>query len=203
MRICPLPDAWERTHRKLVVVRDLQQSAGNELPPVPIPLVLAGWTYSNDLEKRRRWEEMKEWALNAGAWRFIDEVGEGEWYEVSTPSTYTLGPMGGPMYRSWESTPSKKVSPSQKGQWISLLSSKWNEIAGPSLSETTRPLRITGAKGKRLVVLVVEPSATPPWGDWDRLPMDERRISFREFRTRVNNALEPHVVDHVDFVRSE
>ena len=37
------------------------------VPPFPpVPLILAGWAYSNDVEKMQRWEETVAWARDNG-----------------------------------------------------------------------------------------------------------------------------------------
>jgi len=71
-------------------------------PPLPpIPLILSGWVYSNDVEKMERWKETVTWAKNNGCADLI-EIPAGEFYYVDEPSSYTVGPLGGPMYHPWD-----------------------------------------------------------------------------------------------------
>jgi len=55
--VCPQPALWAELHSRLQKV-----AAENGLPPPPQPLILNGWVFSNDVEKRNRWEETLAWA---------------------------------------------------------------------------------------------------------------------------------------------
>jgi hypothetical protein len=37
-----------------------------------VPLILAGWAYSNDVEKRDRWQETLDWADRHGVADFVN-----------------------------------------------------------------------------------------------------------------------------------
>ena len=39
------------------------QNPGTFNHPPPVPLILAGWVFSNDHEKKRRWDQTIEWAI--------------------------------------------------------------------------------------------------------------------------------------------
>lgn len=63
MTICPNPEAWNE------VFKQLQAFALSHpcIPPAPpVPLVLAAWAYSNDIEKRDRWSQTVSWATLNG-----------------------------------------------------------------------------------------------------------------------------------------
>ena len=62
-------------------------------PSPPKPLVLAGWAYSNDVEKMRCWEETVAWARVNGCADVI-EISEQDFYYVEEPTSYAVGPMG-------------------------------------------------------------------------------------------------------------
>ncbi len=80
---------------------------------------------------------------------------------------------------------------------IQRLVDSWPKVAG-ALAGECHPLKFTGSKGRRLLVLVTG-EAQPPWGGWFRLADSPKRLEFTAFRKRVNEALAPHHVDHVDF----
>jgi hypothetical protein len=46
--------------------------------PPPKPLILAGWAYSSDIEKKERWEETVGWASNNGCQALIDGIPDDE-----------------------------------------------------------------------------------------------------------------------------
>lgn len=115
-------------------------------------------------------------------------------------SDYTVGPMGGPMYLSWTLDPKPKLDHAARQNVIAVLRSKWTNIVGSDLRNITLPTRLTGTKGRRLLV-AVKADREPPWGSWSALARDERRRMFTAFRAAINRELAPHVVDHIDFIR--
>ena len=60
--VCPNPDAWHRVYQRLST---LATDRGMD-PPPPKPLILGGWVFTNDVEKKRRWEETVAWAEARG-----------------------------------------------------------------------------------------------------------------------------------------
>jgi hypothetical protein len=52
---------------------------------------------------------------------------------------------------------------------------------------------------RRLVVSVSQSAPSPPWGDWNRLANNESRRAFTELRRKVNTAIAPLEIDHIDF----
>lgn len=67
----------------------------------PKPLILAGWAYSNDIEKMRRWEETVAWATKNGCPDLVG-ISDTDFYYVDEPTSYNVGPLGGPRYRPWD-----------------------------------------------------------------------------------------------------
>ena len=120
---------------------------------------------------------------------------------VSELSTYEVGPMGGPMYLEWDSSPKTTPSAEEAESSIHLLTTNWKEIAGLDLASHTKPLRFTGKKRRRLLVLA-DPKYVPPWGSWNTLKPGEEHRSFTRLRKRVNETISPIKVDHIDFVLS-
>jgi len=165
----------------------------------PEPLILAGWAYSNDIEKRQRWEETVAWANDNGCPGVLAEIPDHDFYFVSEPTTYVVGPEGGPMYRPWDFDTKCCPSPEELSRHFETLKAQWSEIVGPELAPITRPLAFTGEKARRLLVLANH-FVLPPWGGWSHLsPVEVERRTFTRFRSAVNSAIAPHEVDHIDF----
>jgi Dna[CI] antecedent, DciA len=106
------------------------------------------------------------------------------------------------MHLPWNFDPKPVVSEGQATQAMKTLVEKWPEIAGEELSAITRPLAFTGSKNSRLLVYA-DISAKPPWGSWTELGHGPERREFSRFRAAVNAAIEPLLVDHIDFVHDE
>jgi hypothetical protein len=194
--ICPKPDAWAELHRRL------QEAASREnprIPPPPVPLILAGWTYSNDVEKQNRWQETLAWTDHHGLGALLNDIEDGSMHVVSKLSDDKTGPLGGPMKLDWKFDPKPDVDAVVKERTVEALKTNWNKVVGGELGAITSPIRLTGAKGRRLVVWV-KADVAPPWGTWTTLADDEKRRSFTAFRAAVNAALAPLEVDHIDFV---
>lgn len=167
-------------------------------PSPPTPLILAGWAYSNDVEKMRRWIETVDWATSNGCPDLV-EVPDEDFYCVEEPTSYAVGPLGGPMYRPWDFEGKDYPQAGEFAEHLDALRSRWRNIVGPELALVSQPLAFTGAKARRLLVRTDE-DARPPWGSWSHLSaVESERRSFTRFRASINNAIAPHEVDHVDF----
>jgi hypothetical protein len=145
------------------------------------------------------WEETVAWARINGCADIV-EISDQDFYFVDEPTSYTVGPMGGPMYLPWDFQQKDRPPPNQVLELIEALKSRWQDIAGPELALITRPLVFTGAKARRLLVQA-HSTASPPWGDWSHLStVESERRTFTLFRSSINRAIAPYEVDHVDFV---
>jgi hypothetical protein len=193
--ICPKPDIWAELHRRLQEAA----TAKSGIPPPPVPLILAGRAYSNDVEKRARWKETLAWADHHGLGALLSDIADDSMHMVSEPSTTKTGPLGGPLKFDWSFDPKPKVDAAQRDRAIKALQSNWGEVVGTELGAVTSPIRLTGAKGRRLLVLVTG-HITPQWGTWTTLAHDESRRAFTAFRAAINDAIAPLEVDHIDFV---
>ena len=60
-RICPNPAQWNGVFRLLTSFA--KPNPCNPSSP-PKPLILSGWAYNNDVDKKQRWEETMVWATN-------------------------------------------------------------------------------------------------------------------------------------------
>lgn len=200
MRICPNPQVWHAVSRRID-----EYSRSHPCTPSrpPVPLILAGWAYSNDIEKLRRWEETVEWATSNGCEDLVSGIPDRDFYSVSNPTTYQVGPGGGPMYRSWDFEAKPCPSPDQLERCMDTLTSRWLEIAGREIGSATRPVGFSGKKRRRLLVWA-DSKTRPPWGEWSKRSEEEvQHRTFTRFRTAVNDAIAPHEVDHVDFITNQ
>lgn len=195
--ICPNPKKWN------VLFKQLSEHANTHVcipSRPPAPLILAGWAYSNDVEKMLRWRETVDWAEANGCTDILETILDNDFYTVDEPSDYQIGPLGGPCYRPWDFEAKLRPSPNEIVQHFEYLSAHWANIIESGLAAITRPWAFTGKKARRLVVQA-ESAAVPPWGDWTSLSPDEqKRRAFTRFRSAVNTAIAPHEVDHIDFV---
>jgi len=165
----------------------------------PVPLILGGWAYSNDIEKMQRWEETVAWAGKNGCADLV-EAPSGDFYYGDEPTSYTVGPLGGPMYRAWDFEKKDQPQSNQIAQHLKMLVSHWEDIVGPELARVSSPLAFTGAKARRLLVRA-DGTVRPPWGGWSYISnIEAERRAFTRFRASINTAIAPHEVDHVDFI---
>jgi hypothetical protein len=139
-----------------------------------------------------------EWAERNGVSILIPKFIPEDCYFASLLSTYSIGPMGGPMYLPWHYEPRKKPSKEQVASGLSLLIKNWEDILGRDYSTISKPLGFSGKKSRRLKVGIL-PNTKSPWGDWNTLRKDESRRVFTDFRRKVNEIIKPLEVDHIDF----
>lgn len=196
IRICPNPTAWHGAYQRLV--KYANSHTCNPTSP-PKALILNGWVFSNDVEKRRRWQETVAWADANECSDLIAGISDDDFYFVTQPTRHTVGPLGGPMYRDWDYETKTRPLESQLAENLANLEVSWLEIVGSELAKITRPLEFTGAKARRLLVMA-DGATFPPWGGWSSLSDDaSKRRAFTRFRAAINNAITPHEVDHIDF----
>lgn len=195
-RICPNPSRWNDVFEQLLEYAEAHARPSRPPPP----LILAGWAYSNDTEKMRRWRETVEWASANGCAGIVEGISDADFYQVEEPTNYRVGPMGGPCYRPWDFESKVRPTSEELTKYFEYVSAHWAEIAGSRLATITRPLAFTGKKARRLLVQA-EARAIPPWGGWTHLSNGAlKRRTFTRFRAAVNKAIAPHEVDHVDFI---
>jgi hypothetical protein len=199
-RICPNPMPWHEAFERLTNYAQLHPCTP---PSPPKPLILAGWASSNDVEKMQRWEETIDWAEKNGCSNLVSGIPDRDFYFVEKPTSYSVGPLGGPMYRAWDFEAKSRPSSEQIAQFMDTLLSRWSEIVGNEIASITRPLAFTGEKARRLLVLA-DAASTPPWGGWSYLSKKEsERRTFTLFRAAINKAIAPHEVDHIDFTTEQ
>ena len=96
--VCPNPLPWNSVYQRLSEVAQSRL----DLPTPPIPLILNGWVFSNDAEKLQRWKDTVQWARNALCEEIVLAVTEDDFYFTEEVTTYEVGPLGCPMYQSWD-----------------------------------------------------------------------------------------------------
>jgi hypothetical protein len=198
-RICPNPKAWLDVFERLCAHASKNLCAPEYPPP---PLILGGWIYSNDSQKKDRWEETVAWAEKNGCSSTV-ALCDDDFYWVEEITDYRIGPMGGPMYLDWDFTSKARPTRETLNRLIELLRANWTSIAGSGLASVTQPVVFSGRKARCLKVRAYV-YAQPPWGTWDCLSADEtQRRSFTKLRSSINAALAPHQTDHILFVATD
>jgi hypothetical protein len=199
-RICPSPMPWHEAFERLTKYVQLHPCTP---PSPPKPLIIAGWVYSNDVDKMQRSVKTIAWAAKNGCSNLVSGIPDRDFYFVEKPTSYTVGPLGGPMYCAWDFEAKSRPSSEQTAQLMDVLLSRWSEIVGNEIGSITRPLAFTGEKARRLLVFA-DAAFTPPWGGWSYLSKQEtERRTFTHFRSAINRAISPHEVDHIDFTIGE
>jgi hypothetical protein len=195
MRVCPM--RWGE-----IFVR-LQRFAAQHPctpPSPPKPLIHGGWAFSNDLEKMQRWEDTVAWAVRNGCSEIVTGIPESGYYCVEKPTSYIVGPLGGPLCRPWDFEEKARPAARDLERHLESLQCNWRDIVGAGLGHITHPLRFTGRKARRLLV-VASRLASPPWGGWSELCSEQTgRRTFTQFRAAINKTISPHEVDHIDFI---
>ena len=79
-----MPDAWAAVHRRLLKAR--QRAGDPAIPEPPCPLILDGWAFSSDTQKRERWLETLRWATQHGFRRLIPTIERRNAYQGSAAS---------------------------------------------------------------------------------------------------------------------
>lgn len=111
-----------------------------------MPLILAGWIATNDLEKAQRWQETVTWARDRDLERILADLREQDKYCVEEFTTYEVGPFGGPMYLTWNFD-AKPVPDARSVQMaMAILLKEWPTIVGWDLGRMTKPLGFTARR---------------------------------------------------------
>lgn len=190
MFICPEPGMWYQIYN---ILEKAWEDKGAKGTPPPIPLILAGWNISDDYQKYNRWKDTIIWAqennfihlfpkiLEKDSY-YLDEIPERDWPINNS--------------KDCDFDPKFKPTKEQVNETMDRLLDKWSQIISPPLNEITIPLKLTGPKKRRLVILA-EPEEEPPWGSWNAITQNSR--SFTRFRKAINDFIKPLEIDHIDF----
>jgi hypothetical protein len=74
-KICPKPMPWNALHKKL---SHHAKKAGLSNPPVP--LILSGWHFSSDSDKKNRWRETLRWAEDNNFKELAEDIPDHDFY---------------------------------------------------------------------------------------------------------------------------
>ena len=86
-------------------------------------------------------EKMQWWDENAnGCPDIVNEIADADFYYVENPSTYTVGPLGGAMYRPWNFETKMRPAPEDFKRYLQALVIRCPEVIGVELARVTRPL---------------------------------------------------------------
>lgn len=161
-------------------------------------MILSGWNYTYDVQKAERWAEFVQWADDRCLLSLLPDPTRDAFYSVEHPTSYDIGPGGGPCYLPWSFTPKDRPSAAAVSDALNRIQTQWSEIVEPRISHACRPERFTGRKYRALLV-VADPTVTPPWGDWHAITWRGDARSFTRLRAAINELIQPHHVDHVNF----
>jgi hypothetical protein len=74
-KICPTASVWNSVYKTMV-----KNAEENGLPMPPIPLILAGWVFSNDREKKQRWVDTVTYATKHGCTHLYEHLSDASFY---------------------------------------------------------------------------------------------------------------------------
>lgn len=191
IHVCPKPPIWVETYQRL---DESWRRAGCGCEPPPMPLVLAGWIYSSDRDKQQRWQQTIEWADRHNFAHLMPILRDDEYYVTDYLSTSYPEQN----YRPDRYVVRERPSADAIANALQVLKRDWHNIVGPELASVCEPDSFTGSKARRLLVTVFR-EHTPPWGTWSSLSAGAPRQAFTAFRERINAAITPVYVDHIDF----
>jgi hypothetical protein len=89
--VCPVPIVWAKVYGSLVNA----YNNGSEIKdPPPKPLILNGWVFSSDLDKKLRWSETIAWANEHSCEDLLPQLTLEEEYRVEQLSIIVDDPYG-------------------------------------------------------------------------------------------------------------
>ena len=148
--VCPLPGLWMEVYEEL---HDAWTQGGRKRSPPPRPPVLGVWDVTNDVDKKRTWEETLNWAAQRGLQHLIPEIAPNQSLMVFELTNWErMGPFGGPLYLEWDFSSKVKPSEARLKSALFALTSNWARVAGSELAAYSKPLRFTGNKRRHLLV---------------------------------------------------
>ena len=189
--ISPLPNKWHDLYQK--ILNFWENTLFEKCQKPPTALVLSGWTFSNDFDKKQRWEETLQWATENGALNLLIDIAESEKYYVEEMSDWRPY-----QYSQWNEKP--RIAPTNEdcSRYLQKLKINWLNLMENEFGRETSPIGFTGKKSRRLIVIYKE-NYKPPWGDWNNYLANGHPSKFSELRKKVNTTIHPHEVDHIDF----
>jgi len=188
--VCPMPDTWNEIFQALLTAWKMDPKGKG---PPPTPLILGGWNFSGDYEKKAVWQNTINWAEEIGLAHLIPVITKDQSYCVHKMEDY-LWPSD-----TWNYDPRDKPNEEEVNTALEELKANWQNAVGEELARITKPFRFTGKKRRRLLVFA-EFSVKPPWGTWTKINTEHRGKEFLQFRKNINKIIAPLEVDHIDFI---
>ena len=189
--ISPIPRILHEIHNKLD--RFWMSELNQEGDPPPKPLILGGWNFSNDYDKKNRWDQTVTWAKENNCTHLLPDLEVDHKYFVNELSDWIPH-----QYSNWNEEPRKRPDDLKIESYLQNIKEKWPNILDEEFGLLTTPKEISGKKARRLVVSY-EKDYLPPWGSWTNHLTKGLPSSFTELRKKVNQIITPHEVDHIDF----
>jgi len=189
--VCPAAAIWWQTFERL---REAWIASGRVGNQPPMPLILAAWIYSSDLDKQERWLSTVHWAQEQSLSHLIPNLRPEDQYCTD----YVTTSYPEQHYRPDRYVRRERPTGDVLATAMMVLRRDWRTIAGDELAVVCQPAKFTGRKARRLLVVVTQ-EHQPPWGNWHTLSYGPERSTFSEFRRRINEAISPACVDHIDF----
>jgi len=186
--ICPLPDKWNKIYSEL---QKVWEKARSSIPEPPKPLILNGWMFSTDMDKKNRWDDTQAWIAKYASIELIQSLSDADFYKVEEFSSYIP-------YQFYDYDVKTRPSDTEIENAMRILKEDWLSIVGSDIGEHTEPYKLSGKKLRRLIVKV-NAKCVPPWGSWKHIDSTKQEV-FRVFRKSINSAIKPVYVDHVDFI---
>lgn len=185
------PNRWHEIHQELIKFWEVKLR--KETIPPPPALVLSGWTMSNDYDKQQQWMKTIDWAEKNECLDLV-QLNEDDKYYVEELSSWR--PFE---YSNWDETIKERPTQDAIQIHFDCIQKNWSTILSDEFSKNTVPVRFSGKKLRRLLVKY-KAGYLPPWGSWTNHLANGLPSKFTELRKRVNQLIEPHKVDHIDFV---
>ncbi|MBK6772737.1 MAG: hypothetical protein IPG78_11575 [Ignavibacteria bacterium] len=186
--ITPKPNQWNKIHQRLKSHWEKEIKVG--VPP-PVPLILAGWNFSNDSDKMERWEMTLKWAEDNNCIHLIPVLTDDEKYYVHEISSF----------RPYEfHSMDEKYKPSREEiiEALEKLKENWISVLDDDFPKNTKPVSFSGNKSRCLKVYY-KSNYLPPWGTWTDHLVYGRPSKFTMLRSNVNKIISPLEVDHIVF----
>ena len=79
-----MPMVWADIHKKLVNALELSGRQGNA---PPVPLILNGWVFTSDVDKKERWDETLAWTRTHSLEHLVPPLEDNQRYAVSEMTT--------------------------------------------------------------------------------------------------------------------
>ncbi len=153
--ISPQPSKWYKIYEDLKTHFENKIRLGN---PPPMALILNGWSFTNDSDKKERWEMTLRWAEENNCANLIPELTEEEKYFVREISSYRP-------YEFYSFDEKYKASKKEVIEALVKLKENWNSVLDNDFPNFTKPVYFSGNKSRSLMVYY-KSDYLPPWGTW-------------------------------------